>query len=268
MLASLDTCSFLNGFRRFCARRGKPAVVYSDNGKNLLAGENELKKALKSLSHDEIAAYATRADISWFKIPPHSPHTGGHYERLIGICKRTMRGLLKQPVRLTDEILTTLLCEIESIVNGRPISKLSSHKDDIMPLTPNHLLLLREGPTLPPGKFDESDQYRKRWKHAQFLANQFWRKWLKLYLPELQRRVKWTKTTENIKPKDLVLIFYQFTPRNLWPLAIVEEVHPGRDNLVRSVKVRTRTGSFVRPITKIVLLESAGEFDQTNNDKD
>ena len=117
--------------------------------------------------------------------------------------------------------------------------------------------------------FDSSDQYRKRWKHVQYLADQFWRKWLKLYVPELQRRIKWTKTMDDIKVKDLVLICDQFTPRNLWPMAIVQEVYPSKDNLVRSVKIRTRTGCLVRPITKLVRLESADEFNPNNvtNDK-
>ena len=261
MLSSLDTDSFINGFRRFCARRGKPDVVYSDNGKNLTSGEAELRKALKSLSKEMITSYATRINTTWFFIPPLSPHTGGHYERLIGVCKRAMRGLFQPPVRLTEEILSTLLCEVESIVNGRPITKLSDHKDDISPLTPNHLLLLRDGPRIPPGNFVDADRYRRRWRHVQFLADQFWRKWLRLYLPELQRRVKWHKVMTNLKPGDLVLLCDQMTPRNLWPLAVVQEVFPGRDNLVRSVRIRTRTGSLVRPLSKLVVLESAGEFD-------
>ena len=32
-------------------------------------------------------------------------------------------------------------------------------------------------------------------------------------------------------------------------------LHPGSDGLVRSVLVETRTSSFVRPISKVVLLE-------------
>ena len=78
-----------------------------------------------------------------------------------------------------------------------------------------------------------------------------------MYLPELQRRIKWTDTVHNLSVGDLVLIPEENTPRSLWPLALVKEVVKGRDGLVRSVRVRTRTTELVRPIAKLVLLESA-----------
>lgn len=80
---------------------------------------------------------------------------------------------------------------------------------------------------------------------------------VKLYLPELQKRSKWTGVTDNLAVGDLVLILDEMTPRNLWPLALVVSVNCSRDGLVRSVRVKTRTTELVRPITKIVLLESA-----------
>ena len=78
-----------------------------------------------------------------------------------------------------------------------------------------------------------------------------------MYLPELQRRCKWTDTKPNLSVGDLVLITDTNTPRNLWPLALVVDAPPGRDGLVRSVRLRTRTTELVRPITKVILLESA-----------
>lgn len=159
-------------------------------------------------------------------------------------------------VRLSDEVLENVLCEVESIINGRPITKLSDDPNDFSRLTPNRLLLLRHSPVLPPGKFSGHDMYRRRWRHAQYIADQFWRKWIRLYLPELQRRVKWTDKKRNLSVGDLVLIVDENTPRNLWPLALVKEVCVGRDGLVRSVKLRSRSSELVRPITKIVLLEA------------
>jgi hypothetical protein len=159
-------------------------------------------------------------------------------------------------VRLTDEILSTFLCEVENIINSRPLTKMNSDIHDPTPITPNDLLLLRGKSVAPPGKFVESDRYRKRWRHVQFLCDQFWRKWVKLYLPELQRRCKWTNAVENLKTGDLVLIMDESIPRNLWPLALVTEAVRGRDGLVRSAKVKTRSSHFVRPISKLVCLES------------
>ena len=108
---------------------------------------------------------------------------------------------------------------------------------------------MRHGACIPPGKFDSADALRRRWKHVQHLADQFWRKWLKLYLPELQRRSKWFDVTNNLAIGDLVMLMDEMTPRSLWPLALVSGVTSGRDGLIRSVKVKTRTSEFVRPIS-------------------
>ena len=52
-----------------------------------------------------------------------------------------MEALLKQQV-LDDEGLSTLMCEVKSIVNGRMITKVSDDAKDLNTLTPDHLLLL------------------------------------------------------------------------------------------------------------------------------
>ena len=253
VLETLDTQSFINAFRRFSARRGLPEVVYSDNGTNLSSGEAELRRSMQDLSQGEIQSYAVKRDITWHFIPPTASHMGGVYERMIGTFKKVMRAILPRSVRLTHEILTTIFAESEAIVNGRPLVRMD---DSLSALTPNHLLLLRQGPSIPPGKFDQDGtNYRKRWRYVQHLADQFWKKWVKSYLPELQQRTKWTDVNPNIKVNDLVMIVDQPMPRYLWPLAIVKEINAGRDGLVRSVRVRTRTTELVRPITKIVLLE-------------
>lgn len=254
---TLDTDSFINAFRRFVARRGKPRKVFSDNGSNIVGGEKEMRRAIKAIDFVRVKDYAVELNIEWHFIPPSAPHMGGIWERMVGVIKRVMKAVLLHQNRLSDEVLETLFCEIEATINGRPLTKLSDDPNDLAPLTPNHLLLLRNGPILPPGKFDQNDMFRRRWRHVQNLANVFWRKWIKLYLPELQRRIKWTDITTNLAIGDLVIVADEKTPRNLWPLALVKEVHAGRDGLIRSVKLRTRSTDLVRPVTKVIILEAA-----------
>lgn len=67
---------------------------------------------------------------------------------------------------LDDESLSTQFYEVESIVNGRPLTVLSDDPNDETPLTPNHLLLLHGGPYLVPGRFDHSDIYGRRWRRS------------------------------------------------------------------------------------------------------
>ncbi|KAG1655535.1 hypothetical protein GQR58_024454 [Nymphon striatum] len=254
----LSTNSFINGFRRFVCRRGYPEKVYSDNGTNFVGGESELRRSLSEISKHEIEQYAVRHNIEWHFNPPSASHMGGAWERIIRSIRRILSGMILKIKSLTDETLDTLFCEIESILNGRPLTKLSDDVLDPTPLTPNHLLMLKEGPSLPPGKFDE-DICKKGWRHVQHLSNVFWRRWLRVYLPELQRRQKWLDVKDNMKKGNLVIIVNESTPRNLWPLAIVTEVLPSSDGLVRSVKVKTKSSEFVRPITKLVLLENSSD---------
>ena len=250
----MDTDAFLNGFRRFCTRRGTPTRVWSDNGTNFQGGVSELQKCLKELNTSKLADHAVKCEFEWIFNPPYASHMGGVWERLIHTVRKVFVSVVKD-ARLTDDLLFTLLCEVESIVNSRPITRLSDSVNDPAALTPNHLLMLRGGPPPPPGVFLERDVYKKRWKHVQFLASSFWNRWLKDYIPELQRRKKWSDCKPNVTVGDLVLLCDEHTPRSLWPLGVIQLVHTSQDGLVRTVEVRTKSSVFARPITKIVSLE-------------
>ena len=97
---------------------------------------------------------------------------------------------------------------------------------------------------------------KKRWRQVQYLANIFWSRWVKEYLPTLQARSKWQNKTRNLSPGDIVLVV-ESTPRNSWLMARVIETFPDSNGLVRSVKVQTKHSIIVRPVTKLcVLVES------------
>ena len=58
-------------------------------------------------------------------------------------------------------------------------------------LTPNHLLLLHSGLSVPPGLFLKDELYsRKQWRQIQHMADVFRQRWIKEYLPSLQERQK------------------------------------------------------------------------------
>ena len=128
-------------------------------------------------------------------------------------------------------------------------------KDDLA-LTPAHFLLINDGPSLAPGRFSQGDMYRRRWKYIQYLTDIFWRIYLNEYIPELQRRQRWQTLKPNLKIGQLVLMVGENTPRRLWPMGLIVDVREGRDGYVRSVRVKTKSSELVRPVTKIVALES------------
>ena len=259
---SLDTASFINALRRFIARRGQPKEMRSDNGGNFVGGERELREAIAGWNQTQVHGFLLQRGIKWTFNPPASSHFGGVWERCIRTVRKVLSALLKEQV-LDDEGLATLMCEVESVINGRPITKLSDDPRDLSPLTPNHLLLLRSGPVVPPGSFVKNDTYgQRRWRQVQYLADIFWRRWVREYLPMLQERQVWNKSCQNIGVDDVVLVVDEKTPRGSWPLGRVLEVHSNRrDGFVRSLKVKTSTTVLIRPISKIVLLEAAGSLD-------
>ena len=207
------------------------------------------------LSEDEISRYSVSKGVKWHFQPPCASHMGGVWERPIRTVRKVLSGILKSQIRLTDEGLSTVFCEVESITNSRPLTKVSDDISDGTAITPNHLLLLRDCPTLAPGIFHESDVYKRMWRCVQHIANEFWKKWLRHYLPELQCRRKWTHKTRNVVVGDLVLVAHENTPRGVWPMGIVQSVQTSTDGLVRSARIRTKSSTMDRPITKLVLLE-------------
>ena len=186
--------------------------------------------------------------IEWFLNPPTASHMGGVWERIIRTISKVFTGIIIRNTRLTDDMLITFFCEAENIINGRPMTKLSDDVRDSPPLTHNHFLRL--GANTIHQKFNRGDMYRKQWRHVQHVVDVFWRKWLREYLPQLQRRKKWLRVTRCSRKDDLVLVVDEMTPRSVWPMGIVLDAKKGRDGLVRTARVKTESSVLVRPVTK------------------
>jgi hypothetical protein len=251
---SLETDSCINAIRRFSARRGPVRVIRSDNGTNLVGAKRELREELLKCDGTKIRNSLLEKEIDWQFNPPTASHFGGVWERMIRTVRKVLFSLMRQQtVNLDDESLATLFCEVEAIVNSRPITKASNDPADLDVLTPNHLLLLRGG-HLSFGVSDPADIYsRRRWKQVQFLADMFWTRWSKEYLVALQERQKWVKPRVNISVGDVVLLADN-TPRNSWAMGRVIKVEADKKGLVRVAHVKTRTSVLCRPIHKLCLI--------------
>ena len=84
------------------------------------------------------------------------------------------------------------------------------------------------------------------------------------FIPKLQSRGKWYKERKNLSVGDLVLVMDSQLARNQWEMAIVTKIYPGDDGLVRSVEIRSKSGLYDRPITKLCLLASKEELEHQN----
>lgn len=251
LVATLSADSAIMALRRMAARRGWPRLIYSDNATNFKGADQELRQAFAEWE-PLLRDYALNKQLEWRYISPGAAHQGGSWERMIRTVKNALKTVLtsKYP---KEEVLMTLLAEVEYTVNARPLTHVPVTRDDPEALTPNHFLLgSSQGlPTL--GPCEPAD--RRHWRAAQGLADEYWRRWIKEYLPELvPRRETPSHNYKSIKVNDLVVVVDPNLPRNVWPRGIVTEIYPGPDGEVRNCAVRTNGGVFRRPTSRLAVL--------------
>ena len=250
VVPSMDTSSCVMGIEMFTARRGTPSVLWSDNGKNFIASEKELLQNICSWNQQVLSEKLVKKRILWKFKPPSAPHHGGIWERVVRSFKHVFYAV-RGNRRLTDEILTTTFCLVEQSLNARPLVPASHDATELDALTPNHFLLGTAGSILPSHQRAEVD-HRKRYVRAQAYSDAIWNRWLKEYVPSLNRRSKWSNPQERqLKTGDLVWIVEPTSPRGHHPLARVVKLNFGSDAVARSAEVRTSTGCLVRPVVKL-----------------
>jgi hypothetical protein len=79
--------------------------------------------------------------------------------------------------------------------------------------------------------------------------------YIREYIPTLQARQKWPRPQRDIREGDIVLVAQENIQRGQWPLGRVVTINVGRDGHTRSCVVKTIMSQFIRPITKLCLLE-------------
>lgn len=257
LVSDLTSTAFLAALKRFIARRGLCTDIYSDCGTNFVGGNLILQKEFQQMLRDPKATYMqhiTTLGIHWHFNPPSSPHFGGLWEAGVKAIKYHLRRVLGNTI-CTFEEYATCLTQIEACLNSRPMCYIHNSPDDPFILTPAHFLIGQSLLTIPePENSSNKVLPSQRWKYMQLLVRQFWDRWSKDYLHQLQHRPKWQTSQPNIKTGDLVLIKSDTTHPTVWPFGIIEKTFPGKDGLVRVVQVKTKNGSFQRPVSKLCCL--------------
>ena len=199
-----------------------------------------------------IATELAHKGIKWRFNPPIAPHQGGIWERLVRSFRRVLYTILGTR-RLTDEMLNTIFCLVEHALNARPLTPLSADPSDLGAITPNHFLLGNQATGIPSIVGVDEFDHRKRYARAQCYANAIWARWVKEYVPAMNRRSKWqTPAEQHLKICDLVWIVEQSNTRGYYPTPRIEELRYGSDSVTRSSVVRTSCGSLIRPLVKLV----------------
>lgn len=81
-------------------------------------------------------------------------------------------------------------------------------------------------------------------------------------LPTLVPSKKWLVERRNVRIGDIVVLSDPNAVRGKWIVGRITEVYPGKDDKVRNVKVKTATGEYSRPITKLSVIHAVKQADE------
>ncbi|GFU44539.1 uncharacterized protein TNCV_1506531 [Trichonephila clavipes] len=228
IVSDLTTDAFLATLKRFVARRGKCATISSENAKNFVGANRELKRLhnLLKFPEEKLSSYLSSEGISWNFMPPRAPNFGGLWE-----------------------------AGIEGILNSRPITPLSEDIDDLEVLTPGHFLIGRPITSISePNLLDKTENTLSLWQKLTKIVQHIWTKWSRDYLNNLQQRNKWQFHKDNVKLNTMVLIKDDNLPVNKWSLGRITKLVPGTDGKVPVVEIKTNKGNIKRSIGKVCVL--------------
>lgn len=250
MVLSLTTEDFLQSFNRFISRRGTPREVFSDNGTYFTKANKDLNKFLQENSL-VISQTSSQMNIKWHFIPANSPHFGGLWEAGVKSVKYHLKRVVgSYTLFLID--FQTLLARIEAVLNSRPLSPLSSSPDDLSVLSPSHFLIGRPLLTVPEASIDKLPENRlTKFQLIQKVHQQFWNRWHREYLCELQQRVKWKTNSGDLKINQLVLVKDNNLPPMKWRMGRVMKLITGNDDVNRIAVIKTADGIISRAIVRL-----------------
>jgi hypothetical protein len=244
---------FLQVLRRFFSYRGYPKFMLSDNGLQMVGAENELKAMIRGWDKNKLKEYCADRGITWQFTTPLAPHQNGCSESMVKSCKLAIKKAIGDTLLTPFELYTCLL-EVANLLNQRPIGKLSQDPDDGRYLCPNDILLGRATNAVPQGPFRETSNPRHRFEFCQRIIDSFWKRWSVEVLPHLVPRKQWNRKNRNVRVDDCVIVADPNAIRGKWHMGRVVQVFPGADGFVRNVEVKTATGTYRRPITKLCVV--------------
>ncbi|XP_044594852.1 uncharacterized protein LOC123272217 [Cotesia glomerata] len=248
LVTDYTAAAFIAAYRRFTSRRG---------------ADKELKRlfAAGSRTLRELSTLIAQDGTNWKFNPPGAPHFGGKWEAAVKSIKFHLRRTIGDSL-LTLEQYSTLLAQIEAILNSRPLTPLNEDPADLAVLTPGHFLIGQSLTAIPePSLTDLQPARLSHWEQVQQMVQHFWKRYYQDCIHRYQAISKWHHRRNQIKVGSVVLITTEDLPPTKWPLAKVIAVHPGEDGQIRVVTVKTVNTELVRPITKLCVLPLTHEED-------
>ncbi|XP_039311165.1 uncharacterized protein LOC120359022 [Solenopsis invicta] len=178
-----------------------------------------------------ISSFMRDNEVEWRFIPPHAPHVEGLWEAAVKSAKFHINRMLGN-ANLTYKEMQTVLCEIEAVLNSRPLTPLSKDPNNLHCITPGHFLIGAALNSFPVADLtEENPSQLLRWQ----------RKWR-------------TSKGQQLKVGQLAIVQQPGLGPLQWLLGWVQQLHSGPDGIARTATLRTAKGQITRPLTILAIL--------------
>ena len=242
LVEDLNVHTFLMAFRGFCARKGTPQLIISDNANTFKAAAKDVREIINS---KKIRSRLTNQGISWEFISPKSPWKGGICERVVRSVKRSLHKVVGRLVLNSEELHTVLnLKKIESVINARPLTDVFDDAQGVSyPIIPSQLLCGRNVMVTPNESHLEvvsmQELLANRAKHQCNLLADSGKRWKNEYLIGLREVANRNRFHENcrIKNGELVIIKDEQCKRSFWKMGRVIDLNKSNDGIVPFINV-------------------------------
>ena len=260
--------------RRFLAAYPSCKRFISDNGRSFVKAAADLEKIFKAVRDRETQEILQSRLIQWDFNCPRAPAHGGFFERLVGTVKSALFKTLGRSL-IGYEEFRTILNEVCSVINNRPLTYVSNDCDEPTAITPAHFLT--GGPSQMPiagiAAVDEltSDknataaELRRATQHRTTYLKNLSVRWFRECLLLLRTaNLTRDRVHEPIGVGEVCLLHEDNKPRIKWKLVRVVEQHRGRDGNVRVYSIRTPNGKVTRRAAQLLYpLEVREEVSKT-----
>ena len=248
VLESSKAAGWIDGFTRLCCEVGVPSHVFVDQDPAGMSAFNNSEVEFRDL---QLRLHREKGiAISVCGVSGHDRH--GHVERVIRSIQESLSdcGLKKKILHATG--LQTLVKLVESQYNNLPIGYHYSRAADNTPLlrilTPNMLRIGRINKRSLDGPIKLPEKRMELLTKVEEVYTAWYKIWLETLVPKLLYTPKWFKSSQELKPGDLV--FFRKSESALdgkWVVGMVDQVEWGRDGTIRMVTVKYFNGLNPNP---------------------
>ena len=246
--------AFLLRWKVFCCIRGVPKLVISDMGSQLQAASHHVEwsgnECPTNWKWESIQHATSVKGTVWKFVPAGCQWQNGLAESRIKIFKQTFAKCIVSTINGNKSLVNyaemqSLLADMMNRMNDRPIGLKTLTDHDLVPLTPNCLLLGRTSTSVASIGDDDlsTEDYPKRLRYCNELQ-QFWcREFEKQVFYNLlpYQRYKDTNRYKNLCVGDVCLLSYPGKVQDISRYCRIDQVHPDEDGVIRNVTVSLRS---------------------------